>query len=167
MGATIEQQTGTETKRILYKGGFDLYFLSESPVENTFKCIVQAKSRTPMTHYHENFDEIVQCVKGVVTVMIDGKDHQLKPGESVTIPKGAVHQIANKTNDTVEFLCEIRPGIFGYDYFRDIEPIVNAPGLPDIERLKKVMKSHGLVPVIGLKQSIILAVIRILRLFKK
>ena len=167
MEVTIEQQPGTEAKHIFYKGGFDLYFLSESPVENKFKCIVQAKSRTPMTHYHENFDEIVQCLKGVLTVMIDGKSHYLKPGETVTIPKGAVHQIANKTDGTVEFLCEIRPGIFGYDYFRDIEPIVNAPGLPDIERLQKVMKNHGLVPVIGLKQSIIFAIIRIIRVFKK
>ena len=167
METIIEQQPGLQTKHLSYKAGFDVYFLSESPVENKFKCIVQAKSRTPMTHYHENFDEIVQCLKGVVTVMIDGKAHQLKPGETVTIPKGAVHQIVNKTNDTIEFLCEIRPGIFGYDYFRDIEPIVNAPGLPNIERLKMVMKSHGLVPVIGLKQSIIFAVIRIIRLFKK
>ncbi len=81
MEITIEQQPGTETKHIFYKGGFDLYFLSESPVENKFKCIVQPKSRTPMTHYHENFDEILQCLKGVVTVMINGKSHHLKPSQ--------------------------------------------------------------------------------------
>jgi mannose-6-phosphate isomerase-like protein (cupin superfamily) len=164
---TTSEHPGIEIKHISYKAGIDVFFLSESPVENKFKCIVQAKSRTPMTHYHENFDEIVQCTKGVVTVMIDGKAHQLKPAETVMIPKGAVHQIANNTNETIEFLCEIRPGIFGYDYFRNIEPIVNAPGLPDIEHLKMIMRTHGLVPVIGLKQSIIFAVIRLLRLFKK
>jgi len=165
--AAVEGQTGTETKHLFFKAGFDLYFLSETPDENRFKCLVQAGGRTPMAHYHENFDETVHCIKGVTTVTIDGKTSQLRPGDSVVIPRGAVHQIANKTNDTIGFLCEIRPGVFCYSYFRDLDPVLNSPGLPDIERLKKVMKSHGLIPVIGLKQSLIFGIIRMIRIFKK
>ena len=85
----------------------------------------------------------------------------------MVIQRGAVHQIANKTHDTIEFLCEIRPGIFGYEYFRDIATIINVKGPPDIERFKSIMRSYGLVPVISFKQSIIFGLIRIIRMFKK
>ena len=40
METTIEQQSGTEIKRISYKAGIDVFFLSESPVENKFKCMI-------------------------------------------------------------------------------------------------------------------------------
>jgi len=156
-----------ENKAIHFKGGFDVQFLSESPDLNVFKCIVQPESRTPMPHYHEQFDETVKSLTGTTTVVISNKSQQLHPGESVLIPRGSVHQIANKTNETIEFLCEVKPGIFGYEYFRDIEPVLNADGLPDIERFKKIMRSHGLVPVINFKQSVIFGLLRLIRVFKK
>jgi len=165
--ATLSGQTGIETNQLVFKAGFNIQFLSEAPVANRFTCVVQPGSRTPMAHYHEHFDETVQCLKGITTLRLDGKTIQLRPGDSVVIPRGSVHQIANKTNDIIEFLCEIRPGVFGYAYFRDIEPLLNSEGLPDIERLKKIMKSYGLVPVIGLKQSLIFGILRIIRFFKR
>ena len=142
-------------------------FLSEAADVNIFKCIVPPEARTPVPHYHEKFDETVKSLVGITTVILDGKTIQLNPGDSIVIRRGAVHQIANKTSDTIEFLCEIRPGIFGYEYFRDISTIINVDGPPDIERFKKTMRSHGLVPVISFKQSIIFGLIRVIRVFKK
>lgn len=156
-----------ESKEIHFKGGIDVLFLSETPDLNIFKCIVRPEARTPVPHYHEKFDETIKSLVGITTVVLDGKTIQLNPGDSIVIRRGAVHQIANKTNDTIEFLCEIRSGIFGYEYFRDIETIVNVNGPPDIERFKAVMRSYGLVPVISFKQSIIFGLIRIIRMFKK
>jgi quercetin dioxygenase-like cupin family protein len=156
-----------EPKEIHFKGGIDVSFLSERADLNIFKCIVRPEARTPVPHYHEKFDETIKGLVGITTVRLDGKTIQLNPGDSIVIRRGAVHQIANKTNDTIEFLCEIRPGIFGYEYFRDIATIVNVKGPPDIERFKSIMKSYGLVPVISLKQSIIFGVIRVIRMFKK
>jgi hypothetical protein len=98
--------------------------------------------------------------------MLSGKTFELGQGDSLLIPRGQVHQIANKTNETIEFLCEIRPGIFGYEYFRDIATVLNTNGLPDFEALKAIMRSHGLVPVLGLKQSLIFGLLRLVRSFK-
>ena len=120
-----------------------------------------------MPHYHEQFDETVYGLKGVTTVTLDGKKVNVNAGESVLIPRGSVHEIANNSKETIEFLCEIRPGSFGYTYFRDIEPVVNADGLPDIDKLKAVMKNHGLVPVLGFKHVLVFGVLRLLRKFKK
>lgn len=156
-----------EPKEIKFKGGIDVYFLSESPDLNTFKCVVRAEARTPVPHYHEKFDETVKALAGTTTIILDGKIIHISPGETVLIPRGTVHQIANKTRQTIEFLCEIRPGIFGYGYFRDIAAVVNVKGPPDIDRFKTIMRSYGLVPVINFKQSVIFAVIRVIRLFKK
>ncbi|HTM67024.1 MAG TPA: cupin domain-containing protein [Flavipsychrobacter sp.] len=156
-----------ENKAIHFNGGFDVEFLSETPELNTFKCIVKPEARTPMPHYHEKFDEMVKSLVGTTTVVIDGKTSELTSGESVIIRRGSVHQIGNRTGQTIEFLCEVTPGVFGYKYFRDIEPILNADGLPDIERFKEVMRSHGLVPVINFKQSLIFGILRLIRLFKK
>ncbi|MEO7308898.1 MAG: cupin domain-containing protein [Chitinophagaceae bacterium] len=156
-----------ELKEIYFKGGIDVYFLSESADLNIFKCIVRPGARTPVPHYHEQFDETVKGLIGTTTIISDGKVVELGPGNSILIPRGAVHQITNKTNQTIEFLCEIRPGVFGYEYFRDIAVVVNVKGPPDIERFKKIMRTHGLVPVISFKQSIIFALIRVIRMFKK
>jgi quercetin dioxygenase-like cupin family protein len=156
-----------QSKEIHFKGGIDVSFLSETAELNIFKCIVRPEARTPVPHYHEKFDETIRGLVGITTIILDGKTIQLNPGDSIVIQRGAVHQIANKTSDTIEFICEIRPGIFGYEYFRDISTIVNVNGPPDIERFKEIMRSHGLVPVISFKQSIIFGLIRVIRLFKK
>ena len=156
-----------EPKEICFKGGIDVHFLLESSDLNTFKCIVRPEARTPVPHYHEKFDETVTALVGTTTILLDGKAINIGPGDSVLIPRGAVHQIANKTKQTIEFLCEIRPGIFGYEYFRDIAAVVNVKGPPDIERFKSIMRSYGLVPVINFKQSIIFALLRVIRIFKK
>jgi quercetin dioxygenase-like cupin family protein len=156
-----------EAKEIHFKGGIDVHFLSELPDLNLFKCIVRPDARTPVPHYHDQFEDTVKGLIGITTIVLDGKVIQISPGGSVVIPRGAVHQIANKTKQTIEFLCEIRPGIFGYEYFRDIATVINTKGPPDIERFKAIMRTHGLVPVISFKQSLIFGLLRIIRMFKK
>jgi len=44
---------------------------------------------------------------------------------------------------------------------------INKSGPPDVDKLKAIMKSHGLVPVIGFKHALIFSMIRIIKLFKK
>ena len=92
-----------ELKEIRFKGGIDVVFLSETADLNKFKCIVQPEARTPVPHYHEKFDETIKGLVGITTIIVDGKTTQLSPGDSMVIQRGAVHQIANKTKDTIEF----------------------------------------------------------------
>lgn len=159
--------TQMDSRVINFKAGFDVSFISEAPDRNTFTCVVKAGSRTPIAHYHEHFDETVKCLKGTTTVRVGSKIIQLSEGESLLIPKGVVHQISNRTQNTIEFYCEVLPGVFGYDYFRDIAIITNVDGIPDMDRFMKTMKSYGLIPVIGFKQSLVFAILRFIRRFKK
>jgi len=159
------------TDKIIFKGGVEVHYALEASDTNKqhtlFKCIVPSGARTPIPHYHDGFDETVYGLKGTVYYNVDGKSIEIEPGDTLFIPRGGVHNFENRTKETVEFLCYINPGIFGAGYFHDMAAEINKSGPPDVDKLKAIMKSHGLVPVIGLKHSLIFSMIRIIKLFKK
>lgn len=51
-------------------------------------------------------------VKGTLTVILEGKEHTIYPGQSIEIPWGAKHRAWNKTNELAQFV-EVQTG----DYF--------------------------------------------------
>lgn len=142
-----------KNKEIIRFGGMEIHYcLDAGDTKGTltmFKCVISAGAKIAAAHYHENFDETVYSLKGIATYTVDGKTIELNPGDSLFIPRGAVHAFANKSSETIEFLCMANPGVFGPDYFKDIAGIINAGGPPDMAKLKEVMLSHGLVPVAG------------------
>lgn len=50
---------------------------------------------------HEKRGEIWTVVEGELTAIIDDKKHVLKKGDTITIPLGAIHCMANLTNGNV------------------------------------------------------------------
>lgn len=140
-------------KEVIKFGGMEIHYCLEANDTRDkltmFKCVISAGAKIAAAHYHENFDETVYGLKGVATYTVDGKTIELHAGDSLFIPRGAVHAFANKTEETIEFLCVITPGLFGPDYFKDIAEVINAGGPPDMVKLKQVMLNHGLVPVAG------------------
>jgi len=69
------------------------------------------------------------------------------PGESCFAPRGAVHGFNNLKQTEAKALAMVTPALIGPDYFQEMAAIVNAGGPPDVEKLKRVMLKHGLVPV--------------------
>jgi len=140
-------------KEVIKFGGMEVHYCLDANDTRSkltmFKCVISAGAKIAAAHYHENFDETVYGLKGVATYTVDGKTIELHPGDSLFIPRGAVHAFANKSNETIEFLCYCSPGLMGPDYFKDIAEIINAGGPPDMAKLKQVMLNHGLVPVAG------------------
>jgi quercetin dioxygenase-like cupin family protein len=161
---------GEDMKSILFKGGLEVHF-SEEGKENhharsVFRCVVPPGARTPMPHYHERFEESVTGVKGTTTWVVNGERNDLGPGDSLLIPRGATHYFANHTKEPVEFSCLITPGILESEYFEDVASVVNVEGLPDFDKLQGVMRQHGLVPVLGVRQKIVFAMLGLIRKFK-
>ena len=142
-----------KNKDVIKFGGMEVHFcLDATDTGNQitmFKCVISSGAKIAAPHYHKSFDETVYCLKGTVSYTVDGKAIELNPGDSLFIPRGAVHAFANKSNETIEFICVINPGLMGPDYFYDIAAIINAGGPPDMMKLKDAMLSHGLVPVVG------------------
>ena len=138
---------------IIKFAGMEIHYCLEAGdtkgTNTLFKCIISAGAKIAAAHYHEAFDETVYCLKGPVEYIVDGKTIELNAGDSLFIPRGAVHAFANKSNETIEFLAYCSPGLMGPDYFKDIAEIINAGGPPDMAKLKAAMQHHGLVPVMG------------------
>lgn len=112
------------------------------------RCDVAAGAGVPLAHSHDAFEETIHGLEGVTTWTIDGEDVAVGPGDTVCIPRGAVHRFMAHDGDA-SFLAIATPGIFGPAYFLEIQEVVRAAagGPPDPEGLAAVMERHGLTPV--------------------
>ena len=113
-----------------------------------FEFTVPAGAKVPLPHYHEHYDETIYGIEGVITFTVEGKPIDIAKGETCFIPRGAVHGFNNFSSGDARALAVITPALLGPNFFKECAEIVNAGGPPDIEKLKKVMASHGLVPVL-------------------
>jgi len=138
-------------------GQVTIDFLSEAADTNgsaaLFEFTVPAGARVPIAHYHENFDETIYGLAGIMTFTVEGKAIDIAPGETCFIPRGAVHGFNNLKQEDAKALAVITPALLGPIYFKEVAEIVNAGGPPDLEKLKLVMMKHGLVPVIPKMQN--------------
>ena len=142
-----------ESKEIVKFGGMEVHFCLDAPETNyqitMFKVVVMPNTRMPAPHYHESFDETVYGLKGTTTFTVAGSPVEIGEGDGLFIPRGVVHGFENKTQEIIEFLAIVNPGVFRPVYFKEIAEIINAGGPPDMQKLWAVMQRHGLVPVMG------------------
>ncbi len=146
---------GTETMQdtrqdLLRIGQMDLKFLVDENQGSgqlvMFEFAVPAHAKVPAAHYHREVDEAVYGLSGTLTTTVDGKMHQVRAGDVVHIPRGAVHVHENLHEETARALIVLSPGSIGRRYFEEVAREVNVPGKPDLARLKDIMLRHGLVP---------------------
>jgi len=144
-------------KETIKAGQVTIDFLLEASDTNgsaaMFEFTVPAGAKVPLPHYHENFDETIYGLKGIMTFTVGGKETHISPGETCFIPRGAVHGFNNLTQKDAQALAVITPALLGPIYFREVAEIVNAGGPPDLEKLKSVMAKHGLIPALPKMQS--------------
>jgi quercetin dioxygenase-like cupin family protein len=111
-----------------------------------FEFAVPADARVPTPHYHREVDEAVYGLEGTLTTTVDGQKHEIRPGDCVLIPRGAVHIHENLHPVTARALVVLNPGSIGRRYFEETAQEVSGPGRPDPARLQDIMLRHGLVP---------------------
>ena len=71
---------------------------------------------------------------------------QLKPGDTVFIPRGVVHGFVNETQAMAKMLAVLTPGVLGPEFFREVGALAKPGVPPDPAKVAEVMKRHGLVP---------------------
>jgi quercetin dioxygenase-like cupin family protein len=138
-------------KRETIKAGtITIDFLMEAADSNgsaaMFEFTVPAGVKVPVPHYHENYDETIYGLEGVMTFTVDGERIDIAAGETCFIPRGAVHGFDNFKQQVAKALAVITPALLGPIYFKEVAEIVNAGGPPDVAKLKQVMAKHGLIP---------------------
>jgi quercetin dioxygenase-like cupin family protein len=138
------------TKDTVLIGALELRFL----VDETqgvgdlvmFEFVVPPNARVPAPHYHKSVDEAVYGLDGTLTTVMDGVSHEIRRGDTVFIPRGAVHYHENPHDETATALIVLTPGTIGRRFFEEMAEQINVPGKPDMEQVKEVMLRHGLIP---------------------
>ncbi len=154
-GVVFKQNLMTQKQEIIRVGQIEIRFLLEGKDSGgrlaMFEFTVPAGAKVPVPHYHEQYDETIYGLEGVVTFNINGQPTDVAPGQTCFIPRGAVHGFNNLQSIMAKGLAVVTPGLLGPDFFRETAAIINAGGPPDFEKLKTVMARHGLVPALPQK----------------
>lgn len=62
---------------------------------------MRAHSAGPPVHVHPHQEETYRVMSGTADVFLDGRWHQVRAGESLTVPRGAPHTIKNEHDEDV------------------------------------------------------------------
>jgi quercetin dioxygenase-like cupin family protein len=112
-----------------------------------FEFDVPAGARVPVAHSHDGYEETIYGLEGVLTWNVEGTETDVGSGETLFIPRGAVHHFDNTGDVDARALAIVTPGILGPDYFREIAAVLDAAaGPPDLAEIAAVMRRHGLTP---------------------
>ncbi|MBY5855466.1 cupin domain-containing protein [Rhizobium ruizarguesonis] len=128
-------------------GQLELRFLISEAGATVFEFTVPSRARVPAPHSHRDADEFLYGLEGALTVIVDGQTREIRAGDAIFIPRGAVHHHENLHDGTAKVLATITPGTIGRRYFDEIAEVVNVPGKPDLAKANEIMLRHGLVPV--------------------
>ena len=138
------------TPEIIRIGQIEVRFLLESKETGgqlaAFEFTVPAGAKVPVPHSHKRYDETIYGLQGALTFTVNGRVTEVAPGETLFIPRGAVHGFNNLKPSDAKALAVVTPALIGPEFFREMAAIVNTGGPPDVEKLKAVMTQHGLVP---------------------
>jgi len=77
----------------------------------------------PFEHLHPNQDERFEIHAGELTIELDGREHVLRPGDSLEIPRGTRHSMRNSGNAAVRGTWEIRPALRTESFFRSVHEL--------------------------------------------
>jgi quercetin dioxygenase-like cupin family protein len=114
-----------------------------------FEMIVPGSERLPApTHSHDAYEETIYGLEGVLTMTVDGQQIDVGRGETLCIPRGAIHRFDNNASEDAKVLCVITPAAIGPQYFREVLDVIKASagGPPDRGKIAEIMRRHGLTP---------------------
>jgi quercetin dioxygenase-like cupin family protein len=113
-----------------------------------FEVTIPPDARVPLPHYHESVEESVYGLDGTTTFTVAGKEHLVRRGDHVLVPRGVPHHFINRHPENARFLSTLTPALIGPAFFKEVGEIVNAGGPPDVSKVAETMRRHGLVPVL-------------------
>lgn len=147
----------TQAREIIRIGQTTVTFLLEGKDTDeqlaVFEFTVPVGAKVPIPHSHERYDETVYGLEGVITFTVNGAPHDIGPGETFFIPRGAVHGFNNFGQRDTKTLAVVTPALIGPEFFKEVAALVNLGGPPDIEKIKAVYSKYGLKPAMPPKPN--------------
>jgi mannose-6-phosphate isomerase-like protein (cupin superfamily) len=94
-----------------------------------------AVGKPPPPHFHPSQEEHFEVLEGTLTARVEGEKRDLGPGDALDIPRGAKHQMWNRTGWPARALWQKRPAGRTESWFRSIDALhregrVGRKGMP-------------------------------------
>ena len=143
-----------ETAERIRLGQLEIRFLLEGGASAgtlaVFEVDVPANARVPIAHSHDAYEETIYGLRGTLAWTVEGRVHNVGPGEVLCIPRGAVHRFDNNTSGDAKVLCMVTPAAIGPLFFREVAEVLKAAGggPPDGARMMEIMLRYGLTPAL-------------------
>ena len=138
-------------KEVIRVGAIEIRYLLEGSETGgalaLFETVVPPAVRVPAPHRHVTYDETLHVLNGTCTFIVEGTECTLGPGQSLFIPRGAVHQFVNRGPETMRMLVAVTPGVLRSRFFQEVGAVLAAGGPPDLARIGEIMQHHGLEAV--------------------
>ena len=115
-----------------------------------FEVLVPAGQKLPAPpHKNDAYEDTVYGIEGILTWTVDGTPIEVGPGQTLCIPRGAVHRFDNLGSEDVKQLVVISPAVLGPAYFREAAEVIGAAagGPPDRAKMMNVFRRHGMTVV--------------------
>jgi quercetin dioxygenase-like cupin family protein len=149
---TAEHRTNP-SEEVIRLGQLSVHFLvtgdNSSGSIAAFELTVAGGARLMApAHSHNHYEETIYGVEGALTWTVDGKPIEVRSGEALCIPRGAVHRFDNLADHPAKAFCVITPAAIGPQYFRECAEVLAAAsgGPPDKAKMIDIMRRHGLRP---------------------
>jgi mannose-6-phosphate isomerase-like protein (cupin superfamily) len=93
------------------------------------------EGKPPPAHFHPSQEEHFEILEGTLTARVDGEEGDLGHGDALDIPRGAKHQMWNRTGSPARALWQTRPAGRTESWFRSIDALhregrVGSNGMP-------------------------------------
>jgi quercetin dioxygenase-like cupin family protein len=94
--------------------------------DDTAGALLQIESVNPPSgvaepeHIHPHQESRVEVIAGALRFVVDGEEHRVGPGDSLTIPAGTPHYFLNDGEDDAVSIAEFRPALRTADFFRTL-----------------------------------------------
>jgi quercetin dioxygenase-like cupin family protein len=85
--------------------------------------VTYLKGDPPPKHLHPEQDERFEVTEGTVRVELDGEVRDLRPGDSLEIPRGAVHRLWNPEQEPARAIWQTFPAGRTEQWFRALDAL--------------------------------------------
>lgn len=83
--------------------------------------------KPPPEHYHPAQEERFEAVEGTVHVRLDGRERELRAGETLVIPARAGHTFWNPGAEPARLLWQVRPALRTERFFETLAALGGPP----------------------------------------
>ena len=111
------------------------------------ETVVQPHGFVAAAHVHPAQSERFAVKSGTLGLKAGRKKHELGPGEVVTVEPGTAHRFWNAGDESVTFVCEIRPALQFESLLETMFALAadgktNRKGMPNLLRLAVIANAH-------------------------